>query len=222
LREALRLLETVKSSTLDPGWRANAAARAARTLARAGDREAARARAQEAALANAEESRTPPPPGLSEGAVDALLAQTYADLQDAPTAHGIAVAAMAAIGRLGDAATRATLDAARESLAAVTQPADRPTALAYVARAAAAVGDKTGAQALAREAATTYVRTQAQLTELQRAVTLALLALTESEVGDRTAAQQTLRQARQAADAVQQVYDRLQAMLSLADAAVQL
>jgi hypothetical protein len=41
-------------------------------------------------------------------------------------------------------------------------------------------------------------------------------------VGDRTAAQQTLRQARQAADAVQQVYDRLQAMLSLADAAVQL
>jgi hypothetical protein len=283
LREALRLLETVKSSTLDPGWRANAAARAARTLARAGDREAARARAQEAALANAEESRTPPPPGLSEGAVAALLAQTYADLQDAPTAHGIAVAAMAAIGRLGDAATRATLyayvaqalaeignadpaaeavlqglrsasvtqpgrerlnaltqliiaqaklgqveearatlDAARESLAAVTQPADRPTALAYVARAAAAVGDKTGAQALAREAATTYVRTQAQLTELQRAVTLALLALTESEVGDRTAAQQTLRQARQAADAVQQVYDRLQAMLSLADAAVQL
>src|SRR5258708_40044739 len=50
LREALRLLETVKSSTLDPGWRANAAARAARTLARAGDGEAARARAQEAAL----------------------------------------------------------------------------------------------------------------------------------------------------------------------------
>src|SRR5690349_3401554 len=109
LREALRLLETVKSSNLDPGWRANAAARAARTLARAGDREAARARAQEAALAAAEEARTPPPPGLSEGAIDALLAQTYADLRDAPTAEGIAVTAMAAIARLGDAATRATL-----------------------------------------------------------------------------------------------------------------
>lgn len=282
LREALRLLETVKSSTLDPGWRANAAARAARTLARAGDREAARTRAQEAALANAEEARTPPPPGLSEGAVDALLAQTYADLHDAQTAQGIAAAAMAAIGRLGDPATRATLyayvaqaladignadpaaeavlqglrsasvtplgrerlgaltalviaqaklgqieegratlEAARQSLDAVTQPADRTAAFANLARAEAALGDKPGAQALAREATTAYARTQAQLTELQRAVMLALLALTQNEVGDKQTARATLRDARQAADAVQQIYDRLQAMLSLADAVLQ-
>src|SRR5262249_47384205 len=111
--------------------------------------------------------------------------------------------------------------AARQSLDAVTQPSDRPSALANVARAAAALGDRPGAQALAREAATSYVRVQGQLNEVQRAITLALLALTESEVGDKPAAQQTLRQARQAADAVHQVYDRLQATLSLAGAALQ-
>lgn len=282
LREALRALETVKSSNLDPGWRANAAARAARTLARAGDGEAARTRAQEAELASAEETRTPPPAGLSEGAIDALLAQTYADLRDAPTTRTIAAAAVAAIARLGDAPTRASLfayvaqalaqigdnegaaeavlqglrsaavtppgrervialsalmlaqaklgqieearavlDAAKQSLDAVSQPVERTAPLANLARAEAALGDTAAAQALARETATNYARTQGQLSAIQRAVTLGLLALAQNDAGDKSAAQATLRDERQAADAVHEIYDRLQAMLTLADTVLQ-
>ena len=283
LREALRLLETVKGSTLEPGWRANAAARAARTLARAGDNEAARVRAQEAALAGAEDVRTPPLPGLSEGAVDAILVQVYADLKDTATAQGIAQTAMAAIERLGDAATRASLyayiaqglaqigatdqageavlqslrsasvtplgrervnalsalilaqaklgqldearavlDAARQSLDAVTQPVDRTAALANLARAEAALGDRPAAEALVREAMTSYGRTQGQLSEIQRTVLLGLLALAQNDAGDKSGAQTTLRNERQVADSVRQIYDRLQAMLTLADTALQI
>src|SRR3954470_1936635 len=92
MREAMRLLETVKGSNLDAGWRANAAARAARALARAGDREAAQARAQEAELATTEQTRTPPLDALSEGAIYALLAQVYAELREAEVGDRIAAA----------------------------------------------------------------------------------------------------------------------------------
>src|SRR5260221_2384879 len=90
LREAVKLLETIRSSNLEPGWRANACARLARALARVGDGEAARAMSTNALAATDEPSKTPTPAAVSKGLIFALLVQTYVDLRDPHVAQRIA------------------------------------------------------------------------------------------------------------------------------------
>ncbi|MEJ0067891.1 MAG: hypothetical protein WDO24_03170 [Pseudomonadota bacterium] len=65
LREALKLLETIRVSNLEAPWRANAFARIARVLARIGDVQAARTMSNSALQANDEPTKTPPPAAVS-------------------------------------------------------------------------------------------------------------------------------------------------------------
>jgi hypothetical protein len=196
MREAMRLLETVKSSNLEPGWRANAAARAARALARAGDGQAARARAQEAELAVSEETRTRPIDALSEGAIYALLSQVYAELRDAEVCGRLAAAAMPAIARLGDPGVRASL------FATVAQ------ALAQIGQADAA--GEAVLQSLRSASVTPAGR--------ERVAALASLILAQARLGQVEEARAVMEAARQSLEALTQPVERTNALASLARA----
>ncbi len=284
LREAVQLLQTVRSSNLDAWWRANALARTARVYARLGDGEAAKTMSGDALQAADEPFRTPPPAGLSLGAILAILAQTHADIGDAATAQALAQRAVDEIGKLADADAKATLfpylgmalaeigardaaalvclqglkaaqaaaqprdrvtalsliaavqyrigdqasasdslDAALQALKAVSDPISLSVATAEVARAEAALGQKDRAHKASREAAVAYDRGGTDpLPMFQRVSALTLIAVAQVQAGDRTGARATMSAARQTLARVTQPYERLTALLAIADADIQI
>src|SRR5579862_6180193 len=109
LREALKLLETIRVSNLEAPWRANAFARIARVLARVGDAAAARTMSESALGAADEPTKTPPPAAISPGVIYAQLVQTHADLGDREVAQKLAEKAFGLLQKLPDIATKANL-----------------------------------------------------------------------------------------------------------------
>jgi tetratricopeptide (TPR) repeat protein len=196
MREALRLLETIRVSNLDPAWRANAFARIARALARVGDAQAARTMSTSTQQALDEPTKTAPPAAVSPGAILALLVQTHAELGDREIAQQLAEKAFALLQQLPDNATKANL-------------------LPYMALGLADIGNRDGAGLAALEglrAATQVPPGRDQIAALSQ-VTIA-----QAKIGDRAEAEETLRIARQAAGAIADPTGRVFAMAHMARA----
>lgn len=125
--------------------------------------------------------------------------------------------------KLGDKEfAAATLTAAKESLLPNAGPADKAMGLAYAARVLVALGDNAGGRLSAREAIRSYDQsvTDAAVPVGQRVTTLCLIAISQAEAGDKGSARQIMRLSRQTASGITGPYERLIALLSLADAAL--
>ncbi len=226
IKEAMQLLDSIRGSNLDPWWRSMALARAARTQARFSDVETVRTLAQDAALVLREDRRTQPPPGLSDGAILAILTQAYADIRDVPGATGLVNAAFNALTAIGDPATQANTfaylalalidlnaaDAARQSLLSALQAAaktsagrERVSALALIAIAQMRMQDRDAAAA-SLEAARDAVKSVAAGPD--RSVSLAHLARAEIALGNAAIGRQLARDAAN-------LYDRTTSDLSV-------
>jgi tetratricopeptide (TPR) repeat protein len=196
LREALKLLETIRVSNLDASWRANAFARLARVLARLGDAEAARTMSNSALAAIDEPVKTPPPAAISPGVIYALLVQTHADLHDGEIAQKLAERGFAVLQTLPDAATRANL-------------------MPYMAMGLAEIGNLAGARVAALEglrAATQVPPGRDQI------AALAQVTMAQAKIGDHANALETLAIARQAAAQIPDVTGQVYALAHLARA----
>jgi hypothetical protein len=180
LREAVKLLETIRSSNLEAGWRAYAFARLARVLARVGDGEAARAMSSSALAATDEKTKAATPPAVSKGVILAVLVQTYADLHDAEVAQRIAEQAFVELQKLPDKAIKANL-------------------LPYLAIGLVDIGNRDGAGLATLEglrAATQVPPGRDQI------AALSLVTVAQAKIGDRSEAEETVRITRQAAQAI--------------------
>jgi hypothetical protein len=200
LREALRLLDTIRVSNLEAPWRANACARVARVLARIGDVAAARSMSQNALNANAEQVKTPAPPAISPGVIYALLVQTHADLHDVALVQQLANLGIPNLQKLPDAATRANM-------------------LPYLGLGLADIGDRNGAGAAALEG----LRAATQVPPGRDQIgALSLVTIVQAKIGDRASADETMQITRAAADKIQDVTGRVYALahLSRAEAAL--
>ena len=196
LREALKLLETIRVSNLDAPWRANAFARIARVLARLGDAEAARTMSNNALAAVDEPVKTPPPAAISPGVIYALLVQTHADLHDGEIAQKLAERGFAVLQTLADPATRANL-------------------MPYMAMGLADIGNIAGARVAALEglrAATQVPPGRDQI------AALAQVTMAQAKIGDHASALETLAIARQAAAQIPDVTGQVYALAHLARA----
>jgi hypothetical protein len=212
-KEAGALLDGIRRSTLEPGWRAAAEARMARARARSGDPDAARVHSQNAELALAEPAMSRAPGALQSGPTLAVMAQALADAKDPATAKIFAdqstvalrqmtrepgaqanffpVVALAwALAGAPDQAAGALLEALRAA-AATQNPRERLAALGQIAQGQAQIGDRDAAAStlLALE------QTLAQVTErLPRATATAQWARAESAMGQAAQARVRLRQ----------------------------
>lgn len=196
MREATKLLETIRFSNLEPGWRGYAFARWARTLARIPDIELAKTMATSAIQAMDEPVKAPPPPQVSAGVVYAVLVQAYADLRDAKVAQALAQKAFPALQALPDNATKANL-------------------LPYLAIGLADINNRDGAGLAALEG----LRAATQVPPGRDQIGgLSLVALAQAKVGDRKEAEETLQIARQAANAITDGTGRVYALAHLARA----
>jgi tetratricopeptide (TPR) repeat protein len=196
LREAVKLLETIRLSNLEPAWRGYAFARLARVLARIGDVELAKTMANGAIAAMDEPTRQPPPAQVSQGVIYAILVQTYADLGDQRLGQTFAEKAFAALQRLPDNATKANL-------------------LPYMAIGLADIGNRDGAGLSALEG----LRAATQVPPGRDQIgALALVTVAQAKVGDRKEAEETLTIARQAANAITDGTGRVYALAHLARA----
>jgi tetratricopeptide (TPR) repeat protein len=200
LREALRLLDTIRVSNLEAPWRANACARVARVLARIGDGAAARQMSQSAINANAEPAKTAAPAAISPGVIFALLVQTYADLRDAALAQQLAQLGFPLLQKLPDAATRANM-------------------LPYLGLGLAEIGNREGAGTAALEG----LRAATQVPPGRDQIgALSLVTIVQAKIGDAASANETIQITRQAAEKMQDVTGRVYALahLSRAEAAL--
>jgi tetratricopeptide (TPR) repeat protein len=196
LREALRLLETIRVSNLEPAWRASAFARIARALARVGDTEAARTMSNSALQALDEPSKTPVPAAISPGAIYALLVQTHAELGDREIAQKIAEKAFALLQQLPDTATKATR-------------------LPYLALGLVEIGNRDGAGLAALEGLRAATQVPAGRDQI---AALSQVTVVQAKIGARAEAEETLRIARQAAAAIVDPTGRVYAMAHMARA----
>src|SRR5258708_25119303 len=196
LREAVKLLETIRSSNLEPGWRANACARRARAVARVGEGEAARAMSTNALAATDEPAKTPSPAAVSKGVIFALLVQTFAELRAPDAAQRIAEQAFVLVQQIPDKATKANL-------------------LPYMAIGLAEIGNRDGAGLAILEG----LRAATQIPPgRDQIAALALVTVAQSKIGDRAEAEETVRIARQAAAAIVDSTGRVYALAHLARA----
>ena len=212
-REAATLLDGIRRSSLEPGWRAAAEARMARARARAGDADAARVHSQNAELALAEPTQNPPPGPLQAGPTLAVLAQALADAKDQVGARGLAEQSAVALRQMGrDPGTQANffpvlalawaLAGAPEQAAgslleglraavATQNPRERLGSLGQIAQGQAQIGDRDSAlvtlQALEQVLASVPDR-------LPRATAMAQWARAESALGQAAQARNRLRQ----------------------------
>jgi len=200
LREALRLLDTIRVSNLEPPWRANACARVARVLARIGDAAAARQMSQSAINANAEPVKTAPPPAISPGVIFALLVQTHADLHDVAVVQQLAQQGFPILAKLPDPATRANM-------------------LPYMGLGLADIGNTEGAGRAALEGLRAATQTPPGRDQIGA---LSLVTIVQAKIGDRASANDTIQITRQAAEKMQDVTGRVYALahLSRAEAAL--
>lgn len=196
LREALRLLETIRVSNLEPAWRAYAYARLARVLARVGDAEAARTMSTSAVQASDEPTKKPPPAAISPGAIYALLVQTHAELGDREIAQKIAEKAFGLIQQLSDNATKANL-------------------MPYMALGLADIGNRNGAGVAALEGLRAATQVPAGRDQI---AALSQVTMVQAKIGDRAEAEETLRIARQAAAAIVDPTGRVYALAHMARA----
>jgi len=196
MREATKLLETIRFSNLEPGWRGYAFARYARALARIPDTELAKTMATSAIQAMDEPVKTPPPAQVSAGVVYAVLVQAYAELREVNVDQALAQKAFPALQRLPDNATKANL-------------------MPYLAIGLADIGNRDGAGLAALEglrAATLVPPGRDQIGALSQ-VTVA-----QTKIGDRREAEETIQIARQAAAAIIDGTGRVYALAHLARA----
>lgn len=213
-KEAGALLDGIRRSNLDPGWRAAAEARMARARARSGDPDAARVHSQNAELALGEPAMAKAPGALQSGPTLAVMAQAMADAKDPATAKIFADQASAALRQMArepgaqanffpvlalawalagapDLAAGSLLEGLRAA-AATQNPRERLAALGQIAQGQAHIGDRDAAAAtlLALE------QTLAQIPErLPRATAMAQWARAESAMGQAAQARVRLRQA---------------------------
>src|SRR5207253_9354705 len=124
------------------------------------------------------------------------------------------VVAQAKIGDRREA--EETMQIARQAANAIVEGTGRVYALAHLARAEAALGNRDRARVLARESAQAYDKTQsdASFTIAQRVTTLGLIAIAQSESLDRNAARQTLRALKLTSSQLTQTYERFQALVT--------
>lgn len=200
MREALRLLETIRLSNLDAPWRANAFAQVARVLARAGDAEAARTMSNSALAAINEPVKAPPPAAISPGVIYARLVQAHADLHDNQIAQKLAEQGFPLLQKLPDAATRANF-------------------LPYLAIGLIAIGNRDGAGLAALEGLRAASQTPPGRDQIGA---LALVAIVQAKIGDQSSAKDTLEITRQAAAKIQDVTGKVYAQAQLARAEVAL
>jgi tetratricopeptide (TPR) repeat protein len=196
LREAVKLLDTIRVSNLEPGWRGYAYARLARVLARIGDIELAKTMSNGALAAMDEPVKTAPPPQVSPGVIYAVLVQTYAEMRDVQAAQKLAEKAFDALQRLSDNATKANL-------------------LPYMAIGLADIGNRDGAGLAALEG----LRAATQVPPGRDQIgALAQVTMAQAKVGDRREAEETLVIARQASAAIVEGTGRVYALAHLARA----
>lgn len=216
--EATKLLRQVKSSSLEPYWRAAALARAARAFARTGDQDTTRTMARDAALALREKAKTPAPPALSDGPINTLIATALLDIDDKPTALAQAREAQTQLAAIADPATRAAVmpylaatlidlgerDAGAGLLleglraAAGLKPGrDQSTALLLVIQGQSRLGDKAAAQSTLAA----FRSAVAEIAEpMERAFGLAMLGRAEAVAGNGPAGRTRAREAATAYD----------------------
>ncbi|HUA54072.1 MAG TPA: hypothetical protein VMB81_17985 [Candidatus Sulfotelmatobacter sp.] len=196
MREALRLLETIRVSNLDAPWRANAFARMARVLARVGDAAAARTMSDSALEAVVEPTKSPVPAIVSPGAIYAQLAQAYADLGDRENSQKLAEKAFELLQKLPDLAAKANL-------------------LPYLAIGLADIGNRDGAGLAALEGLRAATQMKAGRDQI---AALSQVTMAQAKIGDRNSAEDTLGIARQAAAAITDPTGRVFALAHLARA----
>ncbi|MDX2102917.1 MAG: hypothetical protein EAZ99_03860 [Alphaproteobacteria bacterium] len=167
--EAGRLLTAIRGSNIDGHWRANALARMARVMARAGDAEAAKTMARDAATATFEPVRQAPPPVVAPGAVMAILAQVYSDLRDVAPTMELANTALPQIRTL--------------------PPAAQAPLLPFLAIALVDVGARQAAEQVIREGLAAAIQAPAGQ---EQAVALALIAQAQARTGEAGAADATV------------------------------
>jgi hypothetical protein len=195
MAEAGRLLTAIRGSTMEAYWRANALARMARVLARAGDAEAAKVMARDAAIATFEETRTPAPAIVSPGAVQAILAQAYADLREVGPTMELSNAALPLIRGL-------------------PMPAQAPL-LPFLGIALADVGARDAAELVIREGLQAAIQAPAGR---EQVVALALVALAQARTGAPDAAEAAADAALSALPSVTDPHSRAAALAQVARA----
>ncbi len=212
-KEASALLDGIRRSSLEPGWRAAAEARMARAKARAGDADGARVHSQNAELALSEPGVASGPGAIQAGPTLAVMAQALGDAKDQNTARIFAEQSAAALRAMTkepgaqanfypvlalawalagspEQAAGALLEGLRAA-AATTNPRERLASLGQIAQGQAHIGDREAAgvtlQALEQVMATVPDR-------LPRATAMAQWARAESATGQAAQARVRLRQ----------------------------
>lgn len=218
INEALRILQDIKASKLEPHWRAAALARAARTIGRTADADLTQELARDAALALREPVTKSVPEAMSPGIVEALLAQAYADVRNGEMALTLARQAAQDVSGLSDAGIRASFGAyagqvmiqagdragAGEALLAALRSAsqtpsgrERISALVLIVQAQARLGDLDTANSIlaaARESIGSVPE------GLEKALATALIARGEAAVRNVPAARTRSRESTQLYD----------------------
>lgn len=212
-KEAGALLDGIRRSSLEPGWRAAAEARMARARARSGDPDGARVHSQNAELALGEPGMASAPGAIQAGPTLAVMAQAMADAKDPATARIFAEQATTALRQMTrepgaqanffpvlalawalagaqDQAAGALLEGLRAAVA-TQNPRERLASLGQIAQGQAHIGDKDAAavtlQALEQVMAGVTDR-------LPRATAMAQWARAESALGQAAQARVRLRQ----------------------------
>lgn len=198
MREALRLLDSLRGSTLDAPWRAQFFARAARTVARMGNPSLARTYTDQALMALAEPMKQKPIPQLAPAVVYAILAQAMVEAQDRVSAATLASNA---------------LDAAKS----VEAPGARATTYALIGQVLIDLGNNAQGQAATLDALRQAV---AAPPGSERVTALALAAQNQARLGDMNEARQSVSAARQELRGVTELLPRASAFAYVARADV--
>lgn len=196
LREANRLLETLRTSTLEASWRAQFLARMARSLARSGDASGARTFTDQALLVLGEPVKQKPVPQLAPAVVYAILAQAMAESRDREAAVTLASNAL-------------------DAVKAIEAPGARATTYALIGQVYLELGDNRAAQQATLEALRNAVAAPAGS---ERVTALAMAGQTQAKLGDANEARQTISAAHQELRGITDLLPRASAFAYIARA----
>lgn len=187
LRNGLLTLDLIKSSNLEPWWKANAMALAARTLARTGNYEAVRTMSRDAiAMSQSQVKGATAPIAFSAGPLYAILAEAFGDMRDAQSTRGLVNLSSEELGKLDDPGTRANV-------------------YPYLASLAVDLGDPEGARKMLAIASSDV---KSAPPGRERISALAMIATAEAKLGDQTAASASIEAARGLMAQLQSASDR--------------